>query len=92
MTGIKSSVIIQLLDDKELILIEQIITSDDIIRFEFMQPKSYRLKAIIDTNGNGKWDTGNYLLKIQPEQTKYYSQPVDIRSNWEMDIAWELEY
>lgn len=53
--------------------------------FEFnnLDPKNYRIRIIFDTNDNGKWDTGNYLKKIQPELIKYYPDLIEIRANWE---------
>jgi len=48
------------------------------------------LKAIYDVNGNGKWDTGNYLEHRQPERVFFYDRPVELRSNWDVEAAWEL--
>jgi hypothetical protein len=84
-------IILQLLDEKENVLKEARINSDQDIRFGYLYPVKYLLKVIYDTNGNGKWDTGNYLLHLQPEKVIYYKQPAEVRSNWEMDFTWELE-
>jgi hypothetical protein len=37
--------------------------------------------VIHDTNGNQKFDTGNYLKKIQPESVSYF-QDIEIRADW----------
>lgn len=92
LSGVKSPLVLQLLDDKENIVLERGVSADQDVRFEYLYPKQYILKLIVDNNGNGKWDTGNYLKKLQPEKVIYYSQPIDIRSNWEMDFSWQLEY
>jgi len=42
-------------------------------------------RVIFDENGNGKWDTGNYLQKIQPERISYYPGLIEIRANWEKE-------
>ncbi len=57
------------------------------IKFEFnnLEPSKYLVRAIFDTNGNGKWDTGNYLKKAQPEQVTYYPQLIEVRANWELE-------
>ena len=41
-------------------------------------------------NKNGKWDTGNYLQKIQPEKVIYYDGSINIRSNWDLDLEWKV--
>ena len=43
-----------------------------------LKPDKYYARIVIDTNGNGVWDTGNYIEKRQPEEV-YYS-PNDTRS------------
>jgi hypothetical protein len=78
--------IIQLLDPKETVLLERSINEEREIRFEFMKPGKYKIKLIHDRNGNGKWDTGKYILGIQPEKVEYYKGEIDVRANWEMQI------
>jgi len=82
---------LQLLDDKEELLIEKQIFSNVSIRYDYLYPKSYKLKIILDSNANGKWDTGSYLKHIQPEKVFYYPQEINIRSNWEVDFIWNLD-
>lgn len=60
------------------------------IEFEQLPPGDYELRMIVDRNGNGKWDTGNYGNKTQPEKVIYHSQSVTIKSNWDMEIKWEI--
>ncbi len=88
--GVKTPLLLQLLDDKENLLIENRVFSDESVRFEYLYPKKYFLKLIVDANGNGEWDTGNYLEHLQPEVVIYYPQTIEIRSNWEMDFTWDL--
>ena len=87
----KEPLLLQLLDESEKLLKEQKVNTDESIRFGYMHPKKYILKIIVDSNGNGKWDSGDYLNHIQPEKVIYYPQIIDIRSNWEMDFIWELK-
>ncbi|WP_343488187.1 Ig-like domain-containing protein [Allomuricauda sp. d1] len=75
--------IIQLTTEKGEL--EREIVSDQPKPYEFsnLRPGNYGVRIIFDENGNGKWDTGNYLKKIQPESIKYYPDIIEIRSNWE---------
>jgi uncharacterized protein (DUF2141 family) len=86
----KKSYIIQLLGDKESILEQHSITGNASLEFTYLPPRKYRFKAIHDLNNNGKWDTGNYLRKIQPEPVSYFSKEIELRANWTMEEDWSL--
>lgn len=69
-------------------LIEEIKNIDK-YSFQYLQPKNYKIKVILDRNKNGKWDPGNFFIKEEPEkiwfyktQDKKYDFP--IRANWEL--------
>jgi uncharacterized protein (DUF2141 family) len=53
--------------------------------FKLIDAAKYRVRLIEDANQNKKWDTGNYLEKIQPEQVIYYWKEIDVRANWDMN-------
>ena len=86
----KYPALVQLVDEKDNIYKEIIIQQDSTVEFGFLMPGMYRLKIIFDSNSNGRWDTGNYLSKLQPELVKYYPEPIQIRSNWDVDIKWQI--
>ncbi len=77
--------------DENGLLIDQIqVNKDTIITINTLLPGLYTLSAIKDENRNGKWDTGNYLQKIQPEQILYYQGEIKLRANWDLDINYSL--
>ena len=45
-----------------------------------------------EKSDNGKWDTGNYLEKMQPERVIYFQNELNVRANWEIDFSWSLDY
>jgi len=49
-----------------------------------MPPGTYTLKMIEDLNGNGRWDPGNYDLKLQPERL-FEKALEELRANWEVE-------
>lgn len=59
--------------------------------FSDITPANYLLRIIFDTNGNGKWDTGNYLKKIQPEKISYYPTEIELKPNWELEQEFTLD-
>lgn len=57
--------------------------------FQYLQPKNYKIKVILDRNKNGKWDPGNFFTKEEPEiiwfyQTQDKKFDFPIRANWEL--------
>ena len=60
------------------------------IQFKNIAAGNYKIKLIYDNNNNKKWDTGNYLKKDQPEKIIYYPSAILVKSNWDLDLDWEL--
>jgi hypothetical protein len=84
-TTSSSQMIVQLTDEKEVVLREQIGTPSTEFFFEHLEPLNYKLRVIYDGNKNGIWDTGNYLKKIQPEPVSYFPELLEVRANWEFE-------
>ena len=55
-----------------------------------VNPGNYFLRLTIDANGNGEWDTGNYLNHVQPEEVYYYPKRLRLRANWDLDEDWNI--
>lgn len=93
LTNVETPVLIQLLEnnDKESILAEKKVTSDKTVVFDYLSPEKYRVKVIYDKNENGKWDTGSFQDKYQPERVAYINEVIKIRSNWDNNLNWDLK-
>jgi uncharacterized protein (DUF2141 family) len=78
----KVPVIIQLTDINDITLAQETSSENKTISFNYLIPKKYKIRIIYDTNNNGKWDTGNYLEKKQPEPVQYFPEVQEIRPNW----------
>ena len=78
----KVPVIIQLTDINDVTVAQETSSENKIISFKYLIPKKYKIRIIYDTNNNGKWDTGNYLEKKQPEPVQYFPEVQEIRPNW----------
>jgi len=46
--------------------------------------------VIYDANGNKKYDTGNYLLKRQPERVSIFEMEETVRAGWDYIETIEL--
>ncbi len=84
-------VIVQLTDDKGVVKYEKFATEARLFDFRYIEPKNYYLKVIFDINGNQKWDTGNYLNKLQPERISYFPELLDVRAGWDLIQEFILE-
>ncbi len=60
------------------------------IKYDHLVPGNYKIKVIKDQNGNGKWDTGNYDKKIQPEQILFFEKQLSVRGFWELEETYEI--
>ena len=87
----ETPLLIQLLDGKDKVVFQNSILKSKKISYPYLKPGSYRIKAIADANNNGKWDTGDYLMNIQPEKVFFTDQPIVIRANWDVDQEWIIE-
>ena len=66
--------------DKEIkVLEERTIKGDGKVIFDYLGEGTYMIRAILDRNGNGKWDTGNYLKHLQPEEIKYLPAEIKLK-------------
>ncbi len=84
--------IIQLTNDKGVVIKEQFTEQPkESYDFKNLNPGEYFIRVIFDANGNRMYDTGNYLLKIQPERIVYYPESVELRENWELKQEFILE-
>lgn len=52
--------------------------------WDYLPAQTYKIRAIIDENSNGKWDTGDYKKKILPEKIIFLPKRIAVRENWEL--------
>ena len=85
-------VIVQLTNENGKVLKQETITKRQEVMFDYLMPAKYKLRAILDADGNGKWSTGNYHWRKLPETVIEYKDPLEIKAGWDIDLdeAWEL--
>lgn len=83
--------IVYLLNNKGNIIQQNIVSSNQPITYAHLDPGSYKIKVVKDRNNNGRWDTGNYKLKIQPEEIFFFDKPINIRGYWDIEEDFELK-
>lgn len=55
-------------------------------------PGAYSLRVIDDRDNNGRWSTGGFEARRQPETTVRYGGQVTVRAGWTVDVAWTVLY
>ena len=85
-------VVVQLTDENGKMLKQEIITKSQEVMFEYLMPAKYKLRALLDADGNGKWSTGNYHRHVLPETILEYKDALDLKAGWDIDLdeAWDL--
>ncbi len=85
-------VVVQLTNENGKVLKEQIVTKKEEVMFDYLMPAKYKLRAILDADGNGKWSTGNYHRHTLPETVIEYKDALDLKAGWDIDLddAWNL--
>jgi len=86
--------ILQLIDKDNNVLFSR----KDVKSYIFTNIKAgkYRIRIVVDNNGNGEWDGGSILEFIEPEPILFYKstnndQVITLRANWELvDIDIDL--
>ncbi len=91
-SNVTGPMIVQLLknNDDETVIRQQSFDKDGKIDFLLLPPEKYKVKIIYDDNNNGKWDTGSYQDKYQPELVSYIPEVIKLRSNWSETHAWDV--
>lgn len=75
---------LQLLDEKDK-PVRELPVSPEGTKFEYLTPKAYYLRLYFDLDGNGKWTTGDWATKRQPEPVFYFPAKLTLRANWDFE-------
>lgn len=87
----EGSRIIQLLNSQDKILREVLMSKDGVTEFDLLDKGKYRLRVIYDLNGDGKWTTGDYWKKRQPEPVSFYPRELDLGENYWAENTWDIK-
>ena len=90
-----SRYILQLLNDKNSVLQEKRDAVTGKYIFRYVNPGDVKLRVIDDVNGNGQWDTGDLILRKQPERVEIYipesgNEMIAMKANWDIEITVDM--
>ena len=89
--GAPKGSLVELLDNGGKVLRQQPVSAEITADFYFLNPNTkYYIRLLVDRNGNGKWDTGNYEQGIQPEEVYYFPKVWEMKANFEFEETWNI--
>lgn len=86
---VDTGVVVQLLNSSDNV-VKQTRAPGGSAEFFYVMPGTYYLRAFADTNGNGRWDTGDYGAGRQPERVTYYPKAVECKAKWDVTVSWNM--
>ena len=90
LSGIQdTAIIVQLLNSSDAV-VKEVKAKNNSAKFLYVTPGKYYLRAFVDSNGNGVWDTGDYDADRQPEDVYYYSEETECKAKWDVTRNWNL--
>ena len=91
LSGVRdSNIVVQLLDSGDKVVQQVRAEQDGVAQFFYVNPASYFVRAFIDRNGNGIWDTGDYAADQQAEAVYYYPRAIEAKAKWDVTQQWNL--
>lgn len=82
-----TAIVVELLDTQDRV-VKSVRTSDGTAEFFYIKPATYYMRMFVDSNGNGKWDTGDYAAGRQPEEMCYYPERIECKAKWDISLSW----
>ncbi len=85
--------VIEVLDNRDTVVQHstiQAIKQSSNLTFSRLPTGDYRLRAILDANGDGRWTPGDYRQNRQPERAVYFEKTLSLREKWEMEENWKI--
>ncbi len=90
LSGIQdTAIIVQLLTSSESVVMQNK-AKNGVAEFYYVNPGKYYLRAFVDSNGNGQWDTGDYYADRQAEAVYYYPEETECKAKWDVTRNWNL--
>ena len=86
--------VVEVLDKRDTVvqhLSTQSLSHPVTLKFIHLPSGDYRLRAVIDRNGDGRWTPGDYRQQRQPEQAILFEKTLSLREKWEMEEKWTVE-
>lgn len=81
------NVYLQVLNKEKILLSTHSLNMKSILTLTDLNPGTYYIRVYNDVNKNGKWTTGSLEKMREPEETRLFSKPIEIKDNWDKEIT-----
>ena len=88
--GIDTTAYVELLNGSDVAIRKTKVKNGGAL-FMDLKPDKYYVRLVVDLNDNGKWDTGNYAEKRQPEEVFYSPVKYNVMQNWQVEETWNVK-
>jgi len=80
--------LVQLLNAQDQV-VKAVKAINGVAEFFYLKPEKYYMRLIVDSNDNGKWDTGDYDKDQQAEEVYYYPDLIECKAKWDVTESWD---
>ncbi len=80
--------ILEMVDKSGKVIETRKVSKSEKIKYKGISPGPYTFRLVDDKNSDGRWTSGDFSKRLQPEKMYYLNQPVNMRAGWDMDLEW----
>ena len=85
----KPQMVVQVLDSSDRV-VRSAVVEKGTAELYYLKGGTFYLRAFMDRNGNGRWDSGDYYIDQQPEEVYYYPKEVELKEKWDITKTWNI--
>lgn len=89
--GTGERLVLELLDSRDTVVQTLPVGESGTVSFSHVDAGKYTVRAVYDSNGDGKWTTGDYHAGRQPERTRLFGKTLNVRERWELEERWTID-
>jgi hypothetical protein len=60
------------------------------VSFKRLEPGTYQLFMVSDSDGDGRWTAGNFYRKRLPEKVLLMQEPIQLKQGWDAELEWKI--
>ena len=87
--GVTGSAFVEILNSSDKPVAKATV-KDNQAKFPHLKPGTYYARIVLDKNGNGVFDTGDYEIGLQPDEVYYYNMPIELKEFWRVKQDWDI--
>lgn len=89
--SVPANALLQIVDGKGNVVRQNYLKPNGKAGFRYLKPADYMIRVLVDDNRDGKWTTGSFKDRRQPEKVIYYMEKVTVRQNWDIHVDFSLK-